>query len=252
MQASIFAAQETSMRKLAFLLLALSVTSFAQSQSTKPKKKFNLSDRPGDHIMVQLGSDRWLGAPDSIDSRRKSLSRGANIAIMLDKPFKGNPRISAAFGIGVSTSSIFFDKMLVNIIGNTSNLKFQAADTIARFKKYKVSTAYLEIPVELRYTANPEKPNKTFKAAIGLKAGTLLGAHTKGKTLQDGAGNTTNEYTEKQSSKRYFNTTRLVATARVGYGYFSLFGAYNITSVFKDGVAADMKLLQVGLTISGL
>ena len=39
---------------------------------------------------------------------------------------------------------------------------------------------------------------------------------------------------------------------RHGYGYFSLFGAYNITAMFKNAVGPDVKLLQLGLTISGL
>ena len=43
-----------------------------------------------------------------------------------------------------------------------------------------------------------------------------------------------------------------MATARIGYGNFSLFGAYNLNIMFKDKVAANMKLLQLGLTISGL
>ena len=54
------------------------------------------------------------------------------------------------------------------------------------------------------------------------------------------------------SSKSYFNSNRLVGTARIGYGYVSLFGAYNLTSIFKDKVAEDMKLFQIGIAISGL
>jgi hypothetical protein len=106
--------------------------------------------------------------------------------------------------------------------------------------------------LELRFTNDPENQAKSIKGAVGIKIGTLVNAHTKGKILRDRAGNTINSNTEKVSSKSYFNTTRLAATARVGYGAFSLFGAYNLTTMFKDGVAEDIKLLQVGLTISGL
>jgi len=80
----------------------------------------------------------------------------------------------------------------------------------------------------------------------------MLNAHTKGKTLQNASGGSINEYTRKEAAKRYFNTTRLAGTARVGYCNFSLFGAYNFTSLFKNGVAPDMKLFQIGLTLSGL
>jgi len=94
--------------------------------------------------------------------------------------------------------------------------------------------------------------DKSFKWAIGVKVGTMLDAHTRNKTLEDKNGNTINDYKMKESSKRYFNTTRLVGTARVGIGHFSLYGTYQITSLFKEGVAADIKPWSIGLTLSGL
>lgn len=74
----------------------------------------------------------------------------------------------------------------------------------------------------------------------------------KEKTLRDASGKTLFNSTDKVSDRSYFNTTRLAGTARIGYGNFSIFGAYNFSTMFKDGVAEDVKLLQVGLTISGL
>jgi hypothetical protein len=238
------------MRKLFILWVAMIVAapSFSQDKS----KSLPIVNRPADHFLLQLSNDWWQGAPDSIKNKRKGLSRGANIYLMLNKPFRGNPRMSVAIGIGVGTSSIYFDKLDVDVAGTTRNLAFTNLDTLEHFKKYKVVTSYLEIPLELRYTSNPQNPNKSFKAAIGIKGGTLLKSQTKGKKLQNANGNEINDFTQKNSSKRYFNTTRLAATARFGYGFFSLFGSYNLTSLFKDGVAADMKPVQIGLTISGL
>lgn len=238
------------MRKLLVIVFALAALP-AISQTTK-KDKYNLADRAADHIMFQLSSDHWTGVPDSISSHIGSLSRGGNVYIMLDKPFKGNQKISVAFGLGVGTSHIFFKKMLVEIASTNPALPFKAVDTTSYFKKYKLATSFLEVPLELRFSSNPEKPNKSIKAAIGVKGGILLNAHTKGKILKNSVGTNINSYTEKLISKNYFNTTRLAATARVGYGIFTLFGAYNFTSIFKDGVAADMKLFQVGITVSGL
>ena len=132
-------------------------------------------------------------------------------------------------------------------------MNFSSLDTSDHFKKYKLSTSYLELPVELRFFSNPAAPHKSFKIALGVKVATLLNAHTKGKTWEDKSGNTIQDFTVKVSSKSYFNTKRLSATARVGYGNFSLFGSYNLSSsIFKDKVAAEGKLLQLGLTLSGL
>lgn len=240
------------MKRLLFSVVLFMATkaSFAQDAA---KKKIDLSNRPSDHVVVQLSSDRWLNAPDSIDNKRKGSSRGANVYFMLDKPFKSNPKLSIAFGLGFSTSHIFFDKLRANIEGNTPVLSFESLDSSSRYKKYKVSTSYLELPLELRYSSNPEKANKSFKIAVGLKIATLLNAHTKGKELQSSDGSKLNDVVEKINSKSYFNTTRVAATARVGYGNFSIFGSYNLNpSLFKDNTTAPMKLLQVGLTLSGL
>jgi hypothetical protein len=237
------------MRKLVLIALAFT-TLTAASQDTKTK--YNLADRAADHFMLQLSLDNWSGAPDSISSHMGGLSRGANVYLMLDKPFRGNQKFSIGIGVGVGTSHIFFKRMQVEIASLNPVLPFVATDTTASFKKYKLATSFVEIPLELRFSSNPEKPTRSVKAAIGLKGGLMLNAHTKGKNLRNSGGAVINTYTEKILSKNYFNTSRLAATARVGYGLFSLFGAYNLTSLFKDGVAADMKLYQVGLTISGL
>ena len=240
------------MRKLLVIVLVLSGTLPAFSQTTKEKKNKEILSRSGDHLMLQLGYDHWLGAPDSVKSHIKGLSRGLNVYVMLNKPFKADPRFSIAFGLGVGSSNIYFKTMTVGITANTSILPFTQTDTTSHFKKFKVSTSFLEVPIEFRFTSNPGTPNKAIKVALGIKAGTMLNAHTKAKILQDASGKTLNSAIQKESSKSYFNTTRLAATARIGYGNFTLFGAYNFTATFKDAVAADSRLLQVGLTFSGL
>lgn len=172
--------------------------------------------------------------------------------VMTNKSFKGDARFSVGVGIGVGSSNIFFKTLNVNIKSTGDRLPFTAIDSTDHFKKYKVSTSYLEVPIELRFTSKPETPAKSLKFAVGGKVGTLINAHTKGKTLQNKNNQTINSYSEKENSKKFFNSTRLMGTARIGYGVFSLFGTYQINNILKDGTGPDMKLYQVGLTISGL
>ncbi len=237
------------MRKLSVVVLALLAYSASFSQTT-PKK--TIVNRAADHFMVQFASNSWQGAADSVSSYVKGLNRSANVYVMIDKPFKTNPKLSAAIGIGVGTSNIYFSKMEVKITSTKSPLPFVRTDTGTHYKKYKLEEAFLEVPVEFRYMSHPENPNKSIKAAVGFKLGTLLNAHTKGRGQVSASGTKLNDFTTKESSKVFFNTTRLAATARVGYGIFSVFGSYNITGVFKTGVAPDTKLMQIGITISGL
>ncbi len=240
------------MKKILLALVAICSVTLAQAQEKKPEKKYDFSTRTGDHLMLQISNDRWLNLPDSINSRIKGLSRGVNVYFMLDKPFKGNPKMSVALGVGVSTSNIYFKKTNVDIKSTATRLPFSNLDTLNHFKKFKLATAYLEIPIELRFSSRPAENSKSLKFAIGAKVGTLLKAQTKGKTLQDRSDNTLNSYTQKESSKRFFNSTRLSATARIGFGMYSLFASYQINNLLKDGAGPEIKPLQIGITISGM
>ena len=238
-----------------FFLLLLTVLLFATTQAQNNQKvtrKIDISSRPGDHLMIQLSSDHLTGMPDSIASHQTGFSKGLNAYVMLDKPFKSSPKYSIGIGIGISSSNIAFKKMNIDLKSTSTKLPFKATDSTDHFKKYKLSLGYLEIPLELRYSSDPLNSGKSFKAAIGLKAGTIINAHTKGKDLQNKNNALLSSYTEKENNKKFFNGTRFMATARVGYGIFSLFGTYQLNNVLKDVAGAPMRLYQVGITISGL
>lgn len=239
------------MKKILSVVVAVALLGTAFGQKKKDWSKLNV-DRAGDHFMIQISKDNWTGAPDSIKNRMKGLSRGLNVAIMLNKPFKNDPRWSVALGLGVSHSSIFFKNTSVDVKAAGTVLPFKNLDSSDHFKKYKLATTFAEVPIELRYTFDPVNEKKSWKIALGVKVGTMLNAHTKGKTLQNKSNTTIVSFTEKESKKTFFNGTRLAATARVGIGNFSLFGAYSITSLLKDVAGASIRPYQIGLAISGL
>lgn len=247
------------MKKIVFVVISCLFYSISFSQDTttavlaKPAtKKMGILNRPNDHLLITLTSDHWQGMTDTISSHQKGLSRGVSAYFMLDKPFKSQPHYSIGFGAGISTSNMIFKKASVGVTSETTTLPFTHLDSTSHFKRYKLAVGYLEIPLEFRYASKPLEPNKSFKAALGIKAGTLLNVHTKGKILQDKDGNTLNSYVEKENSKRFINSSRFTATARVGYGIFSLFGTFQLNNVLKDGAGPDMHLYQVGIALSGL
>ena len=245
------------MKKIVFVGISCMLFTFAFSQENPVStpsntQKIKLSNRPNDHLMIQLSSDHWTGMPDSISSHQKGFSRGFNAYFMLDKPFRSSPNFSLGFGVGVSTSNILFKNENIGLNTTSPLLPFSSLDSTNHFKKYKLATTYLEVPLEFRYSSKPLEPNKSFKAALGIKIGTLVNAHTKGKNLDDKNGSLLNAYIEKENSKRLINSQRFMATARVGYGIVSIFGSYQLNNILKDGAGPSMKLYQVGLTFSGL
>ncbi len=242
---------------LAVLGISFSLITMAQSDTAgrPPKpvfKKIDLTGRPADHIMIQYGYDSWTNRPDSV--RTGGFSRHFNIYFMLDKPFKVNPKYSFAFGAGLGYSNMFFENTRVDVKSNSTRLPFTAVDSVDHFKKYKVVNVYAEIPVELRYYSNPENPAKSWKAAFGMKVGTLLKTYTKGKNYVNKAGASiyAPSYIAKESNKRFFSGTMLAVTGRVGYGFISLDAGYQFNGVLKEGAGANMNKFSIGLTVSGL
>lgn len=247
------------MKKLITLSLALAfvLPLFAQD-STKVKKpakkdwsKVSLANRPNDHFMLQLGYNGWSGQTDSVSG--KGIPRSFNMYFMFDFPFKSDPRLSVGIGVGLGTDNFYLNKQTVDLTGRSSSiLSFRKNADSSYFKKYKLATTYLELPVELRFAADPTKTNSTWKAAIGGKIGTMLSAMTKGKNLTSSTGATLYTYTEKEKSKRYFNTTRLSVTGRISKGCFGIYANYQVNQFVKDGYGPDIRPFQVGLVISGL
>lgn len=233
------------------LLLISGSTVLAQEPAAKPAKKdwskLDLSKRPADHFMIQFGYAGWGGKPDTITTG--GFSRSFNMYLLFDFPFKTNPRLSVAIGPGIGTDNIFFENTTIDI-KNRQQAEFNR-DTVTQYKKYKLQTGYLEVPVEFRFSSDPANMNKSWKIAIGAKVGTMVTAKTKAKVDLDENGD--GGYIAKVNDKKFFNGTRLAAIGRVGYGNISLFGTYTFTEFFKEGSGPQgIRPFTVGLTLSGL
>lgn len=225
----------------------------AQKAADKRKKFANidLSHRGADHFMFQFGGMGLGGATD--DFKTNGFSREFNFSFMLDKPFKSNPHYSLGFGIGYSSANLFFNGKYVDIKSTESELPISdhITGTTNSFNKFKVVLNYFEIPLELRYSANMEHPNKGFRLAVGLKGGLLLSAHSKGKNEMNADGSTIygKGYIDKEYSKRFFKNTRVSGTIRVGYGLFSVFGTYQLTPLLNTGAGPSLHPYSVGLAL---
>lgn len=196
-----------------------------------------------DYLMFQIGYENWSNVPDSI--KIGGLGRALNTYLCYDFPImKSN--FSFAAGIGVGTSSVYLKGQQIVLTDTTAYIQF-IPETVD-YKKYKYTTAYIEAPFELRYFGNKENRNVGFKAAIGMRIGALVSAHTKSKRTLN-----SKPIVEKTSTKRYLETWRYAATVRLGYGNFSVYGAYSISNLFRvNSGPENVKPFQLGLCITGL
>lgn len=234
-----------------FLCLGLGATGFSQETEKKVKKKekVDLSNRPNDHILLQFGVTKWAGIPDTINA--SGLSKSINAYFMFDFPFKTNPKLSVAIGPGISSDHILFTKTYIGIRDMSNSIRFTNVSDTDHYKKTKLATVFLEAPIELRFSSNP-LTGKGVKAAIGVKVGTLINAHTRNTKLQNKDNKALNSFVLKESSKNFFNKNRLSVMGRLGWGHVTLYTSYSLTPVFRDGVGPEVRPFSVGITLSGL
>ncbi len=223
----------------------------AQDNPSIPKKKqpIDMSNRPNDHFVIQLGVANWSGLPDTIN--KQGLSKSFNVYLMFDFPFKTNPKLSIAVGPGIGSDHIVFSKTYIGIRDRVSSIHFTNVSDTNNYKKTKLATVYFEAPLELRYSSNPLTGNG-FKLALGVKVGTMLNAHTRNTKYETKTGGSLDNHVLKESSKQFFNRNRLCLIGRVGYGHFSIFGSYQVSSLFKTNAGPDVKPYSIGITLSGL
>lgn len=219
------------MRKLSVLILLLCISSSLISQiSEETKKKYNLS--------ADIITDFWQDLPDEFET--KSINPGANLNFLYLSPIaKSNFYFCPGLAIGAHNlrSDFFLTK------NNDSTFFVKIPDTLD-VKKNKLTTVYLDIPVEIRY-----KSKGKFMIAIGFKYGFLINSHTKYK----GEGYdplTRNPYIEKIYRIADLEKNRYGFTFRVGYDWFNLFGYYSISKLFKESKGPEMYPISAGITIS--
>jgi len=224
------------------LLLAQDATEKVNTSATPPP----IVKPSRDFVMIDMVWNNWMNKPDSV--KTKGFGYGFNAYLCYDFPIK-KTNLSFAAGLGISTSVVYLNQEVLRNTDTSVAYAGQARflpDT-AHFKRYKFVTTYLQAPFELRYFGNSNNRNKGFKAAIGIEVGTLLGGHTKSVTSVNG---TNVKY--KIDTKRYIAPWNFAATARVGWGNFSVFGSYNLTNVFKENAGPPITPISAGICLTGL
>ncbi|MBS1588282.1 MAG: outer membrane beta-barrel protein [Bacteroidetes bacterium] len=232
-------------RGIALLLTIFFTTTILHAQEVeKTSAKESILSKPSrDFVMLQFTYEGW-NKPDSI--RTTGFGRGFNGYICYDFPI-AKSNFSFAAGIGIGTSNIYLDKQEIALNDTGSSAQARFIPQTMDYKKYKVTAAYLEAPFELRFFGNKENRNRGFKAAIGLRIGTLVGAHTKGRRSVDGT-----KIIDKEDSRRFLENWRFAGTVRIGWGNVTLLGTYNLNNMYKANAGPPITPYSLGICISGL
>jgi hypothetical protein len=250
--------------KLAGILLLTAISFSAISQTTEPKKPGARPDIPG-IFTLELGLNRALNGPENFDiglwgSRTVNVYYQYELRILKSK-------FSFVPGIGLSLERFKFrdgdvisyprtSDVFTNPISTTDYVRLYsvAEAKIPGLRKTQLITNFVELPLELRYTFNPDDPARSTKISIGGRIGYLYDAFSKIKYKENGE-------VKQTKDKQMFNLNRFRygTFMKVSFGNFGLFGYYNLSPMFKTdegfrdtaGVPLnDMSTFTAGITLS--
>lgn len=223
--------------KIALSLLLTAIFGASLAQTTEPAAKTGRPNIPGTFV-VEYGFNRDLTGPDNFSLRFWG-SRTVNLYYQYDIRIL-NSKFSLVPGIGLSLErygfknyrTIFNYDDSVRLMFPGQKIALSPGDTVANplrgVRNSKFITNYIDIPVELRFTTNPDDPARAFRVAIGGRIGYLFDSFSKVKYKQDGE---MKQLKDKQDFG--LNKLRYGVSARIGVGNFSVFAYYNLTDLFE-------------------
>ena len=202
---------------------------------------------------MEFGFNQPFNKPDKFDLAWFG-SRTFNLYYQYELPILKS-KFSFVPGIGLSLERYQFKNYhtLQYNVNDSLKMVSPADANYPGIKRSQLITNFIEVPLEFRFSTNPEDPGRSFKFALGGRVGYLYDSFTKVKYREDGE---TKKIKDKQNFK--LSEFRFGVYSKISFGYISLFSYYNLTPLFetgkgpldKNGNAVDTNNFTFGLSLS--
>jgi hypothetical protein len=226
------------------ILLTTFFTNVYSQEVSTSRKGISRPNLPGNFVL-ELGVNQPINAPSDF---KKGFwgSRTLNIYYQHDMRI-GQSNFSFLPGIGLSLERFkFTNGGMIGYQNDSLRVILPANNSIKGIRKSQLVTNYIEVPLELCYRTNPEDPARSFKASIGGRIGYMYDAFSKVKYKEDGE-------VKKLKDKQFYdlNRFRYGALVKIGVGNFSVFGYYNLNSLFESkGAYGDFNTATIGISLT--
>lgn len=241
------------MNKLFICITCVFFTLSVAAQDDEGTKTFEetkaIVNKAKDRLVIDLSVDMLFHKPDSL--KVKFFSRGLNAYFMYDVVI-AKSHFSFAPGLGIGTNNYYINS---SIVSDTTKTYFVPINKDNYdYKKNKISVAYLDIPIELRFRSKPNEKGTSWKLGAGFKAGVNISNKWKYKGPDLAADPTTTNKDDvkwKQFNIDYIQKFRYGVTLRGGYGMVNAFVYYSLSDLFKSG-SARLTPFSFGIQLNGL
>lgn len=205
-----------------------------------------------DFFSTKFGLNNLLNTNDKFDmpvgheSMELTNGRSMNFELMFAthavKIFRDNLRF--IYGIGIDYNNYRFTQN-VNLSREAEGPLLGTIDSLIDYKKNKLVTQYLTVPLLLNINLGPEGDEK-FNLTFGPSFGYLIGSHQKQK-WEDGSK-------EKRKIKDGYHLEdwRIGYQASIGYSGTMLYAKYFPNPVFQANQGPDVRTVAFGISFSNL
>lgn len=240
------------MKRFLTIAILLSICTLTLNAQDEPKPG-GISFGKSDRLLLNFHNDLWQSNDTAMII--SSYSPGFDFYVMKNLAL-GKSKFALAIGLGIGTHNLRSDAMPINEMkfDSTSGYNVATGNTIferipdsIKYDVNKMSLAYLDIPLELRFKTENKK-GKAFKISAGFKLGYIISNHTKyrGDDLNGGS----DDVKFKTFKIKNLEPLRYGAIVRFGYSYFNLYAYYSLSNVFKTDKGPEMYPISVGLCIT--
>mgnify|MGYP006153486005 CR=1 FL=1 len=242
----------------AFTLLLLSSTSHAQYNSEgqdlisrfKPGGMWYFTGfRPAtpdkvrkyDRLIFDLTHSEWNGDLKPVQNAWTTI--GLNTNLLFDIPLTKASPVSIGTGLTHSFIKMRNDGIVFTADSTSSYTSIHQGPTTGLFptKRYLGGNSF-SIPLELRFRT---KGWKHFKVHLGGRVGYQLNFYQKSVTGSHSSRAVLKDYSLPDVNRLIYSTH-----VRIGIRNWSVYGSYNLNSLFKSSNSAQLNLFQFGLSVS--
>lgn len=174
-----------------------------------------------------------------VDVSQRNLSYGLQTGFIKDIPINTDRTVALGIGIGYNVNSYYSN---LRATESGSDVVYDILDGDANFKRNKVETHLIEVPLEFRWRNSTATSYKFWRVYTGLRFGYVVGGRSK---FVSDLGN----FSFYNDDIRKF---QYGLTFNFGYNTFNIHLYYSLNNLFNDDVLVSgnqisMKPLRIGL-----
>ncbi|HLT51103.1 MAG TPA: porin family protein [Arenibacter sp.] len=174
------------------------------------------------------------------DGAQRNLSYGLQGGFIKDIPLNLGRTFGLGIGVGYGVNSYYTN---LRALDNGTELEYVLLDSDTRYKRNKIETHVLEMPLQFRWRNSTPEEYKFWRIYAGMKFGYVFANRSKYVSA-------TEKFSFKNTDVREF---QYGIALNVGYNTFNIHVYYALRSLFRDGTSLssgepiNMRPLQVGL-----